>query len=209
MYYCWNSQTILRSCISPVTNLRVLQAQQVSTLCEHIHLRASNPTAFCDLCEHFTDDQPPPSKPPADVTSGDDVISLADERRSSVEWKFSELDVSADRQLNRRELRTFRQLVGKLVRPPTCARTFSVRCDTDRDRKLSREEWNTCFNINGVDDDASLGDGWHDALLRTYQRTVLLQYKIDVLILHYWWAQFLICAQVSRAPLNKTWTFII
>lgn len=83
-----------------------------------------------------------------DSTDSAQSSSSSERHRSAVDWKFSELDVGdVDGQLDRKELRTLRYLVNKLVKPRPCARTFVARCDVNSDRRLSRREWITCFDV--------------------------------------------------------------
>jgi hypothetical protein len=79
------------------------------------------------------------------------------DRRPAVDWKFTELDVDSNGSLDRKELRILRYLVNKLVKPRPCAKTFAVRCDIDNDRKLTRREWISCFDISADNDGAAAG----------------------------------------------------
>lgn len=71
-------------------------------------------------------------------------------RSRAVDWKFVALDVDSGGQLDRKELKTLRQLVNKLVKPRPCAKTFYGRCDTDTDASLSRQEWASCFSNDAI-----------------------------------------------------------
>ena len=67
--------------------------------------------------------------------------------RRVIEWKFHQLDKNGDGQLNRREFRVLRRLVRKVVRPKRCTKNFPRHCDSDQDRKLSRQEWSVCLGL--------------------------------------------------------------
>lgn len=64
-----------------------------------------------------------------------------------VEWKFSQLDEDRDGVLKKKELKMFRAEVKKVVRPRRCGRSFFTFCDLDTDRRISRQEWNSCIGI--------------------------------------------------------------
>lgn len=62
-----------------------------------------------------------------------------------VAWKFAQLDTDGDGLLRRTESHELRRFVRKMVPPEACARTFARRCDMDRNKIISRFEWETCF----------------------------------------------------------------
>eukprot|EP00105_Crassostrea_gigas_P010172 XP_011425351.1 PREDICTED: SPARC-related modular calcium-binding protein 1 isoform X7 [Crassostrea gigas] len=65
-----------------------------------------------------------------------------------IEWKFNQLDSNKDDILKRRETRTIKRMVRKLIQPKACARRFLEYCDSDRDRMIQRKEWTFCLNTN-------------------------------------------------------------
>lgn len=67
--------------------------------------------------------------------------------RRVVEWKFSELDKDKDMELKRKELKTLRYLVNKLVEPYACALSFLDYCDWDSNKKIALPEWSKCLRI--------------------------------------------------------------
>lgn len=75
-----------------------------------------------------------------------DSVTETIERRV-IEWKFHQLDKNGDGHLNRREFRVLRRLVRKVVRPKRCTKNFPRHCDSDQDRKLSRQEWSVCLGL--------------------------------------------------------------
>jgi len=75
-------------------------------------------------------------------------------RAAVVEWKFTQLDSDGDGLVDGKELDRLGRLVGKLVKPASCAASFQRRCDTDdRDSRLTRREWTACFDDDDDDDD--------------------------------------------------------
>ena len=62
-------------------------------------------------------------------------------------WKFAQLDQSRDGVLSRKEMKTFRDQLRKVVRPRKCGRSFLRYCDQSSDRRISRSEWNSCLGI--------------------------------------------------------------
>lgn len=65
-----------------------------------------------------------------------------------IEWKFNQLDSNKDDILKRKETRTIKRMVRKLIQPKACARRFLEYCDSDRDRMIQRKEWTFCLNTN-------------------------------------------------------------
>ena len=88
---------------------------------------------------------------PADMVSNTatDVLSLIDDERKVMDWKFTDLDLDSDSRLDKRELRDLRRMVKKIVKPKKCAKTLVSHCDTDKDGAIARAEWLFCL---GVDD---------------------------------------------------------
>ncbi|XP_022335171.2 SPARC-related modular calcium-binding protein 1-like isoform X3 [Crassostrea virginica] len=65
-----------------------------------------------------------------------------------IEWKFDQLDKNKDEILKRRETRTIKRMVRKLIQPKACARMFLEYCDSDGDRMIKKKEWTYCLNTN-------------------------------------------------------------
>ena len=81
-------------------------------------------------------------------------------RAAVVEWKFTQLDSDGDGLVDGKELDRLGRLVGKLVKPASCAASFQRRCDTDdRDSRLTRREWTACFDDDDVETSRSAADG--------------------------------------------------
>ncbi|XP_062576442.1 SPARC-related modular calcium-binding protein 1-like isoform X1 [Saccostrea cucullata] len=65
-----------------------------------------------------------------------------------IEWKFDQLDKNKDNILKRKETRTIKRMVRKLIQPKACARRFLEYCDSDRNRVIVRKEWSFCLTTN-------------------------------------------------------------
>ena len=88
-------------------------------------------------------------------------------RAAVVEWKFTQLDSDGDGLVDGKELDRLGRLVGKLVKPASCAASFQRRCDTDdRDSRLTRREWTACFDDDDVEMSRSAADGSRSTLGR-------------------------------------------
>jgi len=90
-------------------------------------------------------------------------------RAAVVEWKFTQLDSDGDGLVDGKELDRLGRLVGKLVKPASCAASFQRRCDTDdRDSRLTRREWTACFDDDDddVETSRSAADGSRSTLGR-------------------------------------------
>ena len=66
-----------------------------------------------------------------------------------VNWKFSQLDLSIDLQLQKSEVQDLRRMIKRRVDPKPCARTFSKFCDMNQDGNISQTEWSVCLAVNG------------------------------------------------------------
>lgn len=64
------------------------------------------------------------------------------------EWKFSELDKNKDNKLRRKEVRTLKRMVKKVIKPRACAKTFISYCDFDQNKRIEREEWTLCLGVD-------------------------------------------------------------
>lgn len=65
-----------------------------------------------------------------------------EERQEAAEWKFAKLDRNSNGELTQRELRNFRYALMPLEH---CAKNFFKKCDENRDNKLQKSEWDSCF----------------------------------------------------------------
>ena len=65
-----------------------------------------------------------------------------------IEWKFSELDVNKDGELRKKELRSLKRMVKRLVTPRSCARNFDIHCDLNRSGAVARSEWSVCLGVD-------------------------------------------------------------
>ena len=79
------------------------------------------------------------------ILSADKNKTLA---QKVIEWKFDQLDKNKDEILKRRETRTIKRMVRKLIQPKACARMFLEYCDSDGDRMIKKKEWTYCLNTN-------------------------------------------------------------
>ncbi|KAL8619733.1 hypothetical protein ACOMHN_025819 [Nucella lapillus] len=81
----------------------------------------------------------------ASSSGNDDEVSL--EKRIVV-WKFSQLDTNADDALSFKEIRSFRRMVKKLIKPRRCAKRFHRYCDKDNNRRIQKKEWTLCLWVD-------------------------------------------------------------
>ncbi|GAB6031084.1 hypothetical protein CHUAL_007895 [Chamberlinius hualienensis] len=65
--------------------------------------------------------------------------------KRALEWKFSMLDKNRNNYLEKKEMKTLKRMVRKIVKPNECAKLFPRKCDTDRNRKISQDEWVACL----------------------------------------------------------------
>lgn len=77
--------------------------------------------------------------------------------RRIVEWKFDELDIDRNKELKRREMKTLRYLVNKLVEPHTCAVSFHDYCDWDKNNRITLHEWSRCLRVVVHNNNATSG----------------------------------------------------
>jgi len=106
-----------------------------------------------NLISHFSTEFsriPKPSKRPQKelpIQSESDAILDTKEKRV-IEWKFTELDTDKDGYLTRKEIRDFKKLAKKVVRPRRCAKLLDKYCDISRDRRIDRNEWSVCLGVD-------------------------------------------------------------
>ncbi|XP_078493859.1 SPARC isoform X2 [Ciona intestinalis] len=71
------------------------------------------------------------------------VMSLSEsDRRAVAQWKFQHLDRNKDGKLSNKEIKRFRFALMPLEH---CAKHFFKKCDLDKNRKLSSDEWSECL----------------------------------------------------------------
>ncbi|XP_076464447.1 SPARC-related modular calcium-binding protein 1-like isoform X4 [Babylonia areolata] len=80
-----------------------------------------------------------------DGAGSDDEVSL---EKKIVVWKFSQLDTNADDELSFKEIRSFRRMVKKLIKPRRCAKRFHRYCDKDDNRRIQKKEWTLCLWVD-------------------------------------------------------------
>ncbi|XP_056021690.1 SPARC-related modular calcium-binding protein 1-like isoform X24 [Ostrea edulis] len=97
-----------------------------------------------NIVKVFTDEYQRAVQVSGSVSLGSDK-TLA---RKVIEWKFDQLDKNKDNILKRRETRTIKRMVRKLIQPKACARRFLEYCDSDRDKMIKRKEWSFCLATN-------------------------------------------------------------
>ncbi|XP_076100639.1 SPARC-related modular calcium-binding protein 1-like isoform X3 [Mytilus galloprovincialis] len=108
------------------------------------------------------------------------------------EWKFSELDRNKDNKLRRKEVRSLKKMVKKVIKPRACAKTFISYCDYDQNKRIEKGEWTSCL---GVDLNGNRG--------RTRQETKSKTSLID-LSRKPWPPKGLIPHQPSNTPAPET-----
>ncbi|XP_076100643.1 SPARC-related modular calcium-binding protein 1-like isoform X7 [Mytilus galloprovincialis] len=64
------------------------------------------------------------------------------------EWKFSELDRNKDNKLRRKEVRSLKKMVKKVIKPRACAKTFISYCDYDQNKRIEKGEWTSCLGVD-------------------------------------------------------------
>ncbi|XP_069117952.1 SPARC-related modular calcium-binding protein 1-like isoform X7 [Argopecten irradians] len=77
---------------------------------------------------------------------GNPLISSTEKR--VVDWKFSQLDKNNDNKLRRREVRSLKRMVKKVIKPRACARNFAKYCDLDQNKRIERREWIKCLGVD-------------------------------------------------------------
>lgn len=65
--------------------------------------------------------------------------------KRAVDWKFSVLDKNRNNWLEKKEVKSLKRMVRKMVKPSECAKAFTKNCDTDKNRKISQGEWIACL----------------------------------------------------------------
>ncbi|XP_025104286.1 LOW QUALITY PROTEIN: SPARC-related modular calcium-binding protein 1-like [Pomacea canaliculata] len=80
-----------------------------------------------------------------DASSTDDDVSI---EKKIVVWKFTQLDTNSDNVLSFKEIRSFRKMVKKLIKPRRCAKAFHRYCDKDNDRRIQKSEWTLCLGVD-------------------------------------------------------------
>ncbi|XP_060072241.1 SPARC-related modular calcium-binding protein 1-like isoform X2 [Ylistrum balloti] len=78
--------------------------------------------------------------------SGNPLLSSMEKR--VVDWKFSQLDRNNDNRLRRREVRSLKRMVKKVIKPRACARNFAKYCDLDQNKRIERREWSICLGVD-------------------------------------------------------------
>ncbi|XP_076100641.1 SPARC-related modular calcium-binding protein 1-like isoform X5 [Mytilus galloprovincialis] len=74
------------------------------------------------------------------------------------EWKFSELDRNKDNKLRRKEVRSLKKMVKKVIKPRACAKTFISYCDYDQNKRIEKGEWTSCLGVDLNESKTSLID---------------------------------------------------
>ncbi|RWS30986.1 Sparc-related modular calcium-binding protein 1-like protein, partial [Leptotrombidium deliense] len=57
-------------------------------------------------------------------------------KEESIEWKFSDLDTNNDNKLSKKELKHFRRMIVKIIRPMKCAQQFLRNCDSNKNQLI-------------------------------------------------------------------------
>ncbi|PAA93408.1 hypothetical protein BOX15_Mlig023390g1 [Macrostomum lignano] len=83
---------------------------------------------------------------PTRVAAVEQSMQQQPERRSA-EWKFTQLDLDGDGQLNYRETKALRKVTRANIKPKGCARRFFRTCDLNANKQLERAEWILCFGL--------------------------------------------------------------
>lgn len=78
-----------------------------------------------------------------DLEDGVDTSLL---NQKILNWKFQSVDRNNDGFLQRSEYKVLRKL-KKLIKPKKCAKMLAKICDTDHDKKISKQEWSSCLGI--------------------------------------------------------------
>ncbi|XP_021355110.1 SPARC-related modular calcium-binding protein 1-like isoform X7 [Mizuhopecten yessoensis] len=84
---------------------------------------------------------------------GNPLLSSTEKR--VVDWKFSQLDRNNDNKLRRREVRSLKRMVKKVIKPRACARNFAKYCDLDQNKRIERKEWSICLGVDIKKEDQS------------------------------------------------------
>ncbi|XP_052106721.1 SPARC-related modular calcium-binding protein 1-like isoform X6 [Mytilus californianus] len=80
----------------------------------------------------------------------EDSLNNSDNSREKrvAEWKFSELDRNKDNKLRRKEVRSLKKMVKKVIKPRACAKTFISYCDYDQNKRIEKGEWTSCLGVD-------------------------------------------------------------
>uniref|UniRef100_H2YSB9 EF-hand domain-containing protein n=1 Tax=Ciona savignyi TaxID=51511 RepID=H2YSB9_CIOSA len=71
------------------------------------------------------------------------LVSISEQdRRDVAQWKFTQLDRNHDGKLSNKEIKRFRFALMPLEH---CAKQFYRICDTDRNKKVTNDEWTECL----------------------------------------------------------------
>ncbi|KAH9502297.1 hypothetical protein Btru_073367 [Bulinus truncatus] len=68
--------------------------------------------------------------------------------KAIVLWKFNELDKNKDGKLKFKEIRHFKKMVKKLIKPKPCAKEFLNFCDKKPDRTIEKPDWTLCLGVD-------------------------------------------------------------
>ncbi|XP_052106720.1 SPARC-related modular calcium-binding protein 1-like isoform X5 [Mytilus californianus] len=90
----------------------------------------------------------------------EDSLNNSDNSREKrvAEWKFSELDRNKDNKLRRKEVRSLKKMVKKVIKPRACAKTFISYCDYDQNKRIEKGEWTSCLGVDLNESKTSLID---------------------------------------------------
>ncbi|XP_071161660.1 SPARC-related modular calcium-binding protein 1-like isoform X5 [Mytilus edulis] len=90
----------------------------------------------------------------------EDSLNNSDNSREKrvAEWKFSELDRNKDNKLRRKEVRSLKKMVKKVIKPRACAKTFISYCDYDQNKRIEKGEWTSCLGVDVNESKTSLID---------------------------------------------------
>jgi len=80
----------------------------------------------------------------SNVTSGATLVMTDRERSKLAKWKYDQLDRKGDGKLGRRDLKDFRYALMPMEH---CAEAFFRKCDTNKDKGVDMDEWNTCLGV--------------------------------------------------------------
>ncbi|XP_070181955.1 SPARC-related modular calcium-binding protein 2-like isoform X4 [Littorina saxatilis] len=101
-----------------------------------------------------------------DEAPSDDDVSI---EKKIVVWKFAQLDSNDDGMLSFKEIRSFRRMVKKLIKPRRCAKRFHRYCDKDHDRRIEKKEWTLCLGVDikhGLTTDSPVDKQGDDPIIR-------------------------------------------
>ncbi|XP_055879815.1 SPARC-related modular calcium-binding protein 2-like isoform X4 [Biomphalaria glabrata] len=90
----------------------------------------------------------------ANTTGGHEDDEFGTEK-AIVLWKFNELDKNKDGKLKFKEIRHFKKMVKKLIKPKPCAQEFLNFCDKKPDRTIEKADWTLCLGVDIKPSEAS------------------------------------------------------